>query len=403
MLNKLILVLNCGSSSFKFSIIDPIKEITYLSGISENFHYLKTIICWKIINLKNKYENIGKKISYEEIIRFVLLALTDRHYIYMNNVVGIGHRVVHGGKKNLSSVLINNNIYNDIKKSSIFAPLHNPINLLGIKISLKIFPKMKDKNVAVFDTTFHQTIPKYAYLYGIPYYFYSKYFIRRYGAHGINHSYISKKTSFLLKKNIQKLNIISCHLGSGSSVTAIVNGESVDTSMGLTPLEGLIMGTRCGDIDPSIIIYMSTILKIKISEINNILTKYSGVLGINSISSDFKFLEKKYYKNKIIKLSINMFCYRLAKYIASYIVTMKKNNLDAIVFTGGIGENSVLIRNNTIKKLSFLGFFIDVKKNIKIFDGKIGFINSFNSPAIIVIPANENQVIADDTLKLLIK
>lgn len=400
MQNQLILVLNCGSSSFKFSIVDPIKKTTYLSGISDDFYANKTAIYFKEFQSEAKHFTLNKKLSYKNIIKFIFNKLMSRYQCYMNYVIGIGHRVVHGGSIIKSSVIINDSILDIIKKTSIFAPIHNPINLLGIKMSLALAPCFMKKNVAVFDTVFHQTMPKYSYLYGIPYYFYSKYSLRRYGAHGINHFYITKVTSILLNKKKNKLNIISCHLGSGSSVAAVVNGKSLDTSMGLTPLEGLIMGTRCGNIDPSIILYMSEVLGIKISSIKKILNEESGVLGINNISSDFRKLENLYYKNKKVKLSIDMYCYHLAKYIASYIVCMN-NRLDAIVFTGGIGENSILIRINTINKLSLLNLHINKRKNLLIHSGKSGFIHSSTSLPIIVIPANENQIIAEDTLQLI--
>ncbi|AEH39709.1 acetate kinase [Buchnera aphidicola (Cinara tujafilina)] len=398
MQNQLILVLNCGSSSFKFSIINPSTSIVYLSGVSDNFYSNNTLICLKQFQKEIRYIYLKKYMSYKNIIKEIFKILLVQYKDYMNNVVGIGHRVVHGGDKIKSSVIINNTILDIIKENSIFAPIHNPINLLGIQIALILIPHLKSKNIAVFDTVFHHTIPQYSYLYGIPYYFYEYYSLRRYGAHGINHYYVSKVSAVFLKKQ-KNLNIISCHLGSGSSVTAIVRGQSIDTSMGLTPLEGLIMGTRCGNLDPSIIIYMSEVLHLKISVIKKILNEESGILGINKISSDFRILEKLYYQNKMVKLSIKMYCYHLAKYISSYTVCMK-GRLDAIIFTGGIGENSHLVRKNTIDQLSLLNLIINNKRNLEIHSGRSGFINASNSLPIIVIPANENQIIAEDTLKL---
>ena len=401
MKNQLILVLNCGSSSFKFSILDPIKKITYLTGVADNLNTNTITVYFKNLKKDKKSIQLKKNLSYEQVIQFVFENLLTRYAYYMDYVIGIGHRVVHGGKKIKSSMLINKCILKIIQEAERFAPIHNPINLLGIKTSFLLMPHLSGKNVAVFDTVFHQTMPKYSYLYGIPYYFYDLYSLRRYGAHGINHYYVLKRSTILLKKLKNTVNIISCHLGSGSSVTAIVNGKSIDTSMGLTPLAGLIMGTRCGNIDPSIILYMSEVLNLKISTIKTILNKESGVLGINKISSDFRKLEHLYTKDKNVRLSLDMYCYHVAKFIASYIACMN-GRLDAIIFTGGIGENSHLIRKNTIARLSLLNLAIHKEKNFLINSGKSGFIQTSKSLPILVIPANENQIIAEDTLKLVI-
>ncbi|WP_231938292.1 acetate/propionate family kinase [Buchnera aphidicola] len=401
MQNQLILVLNCGSSSFKFSIIDPIKKITYLIGAADNFNTNTVTLYFKKLQKDKKFIQLKKNLSYKKVIQFVFEVLCSQYFYYMDHVIGIGHRVVHGGKKIKSSMLINSCVLKIIQETAIFAPIHNPINLLGIKTSFLLMPHLSGKNVAVFDTVFHQTMPKSSYLYGIPYYFYDRYALRRYGAHGINHYYVLKKSAFLLKKIKKNLNIISCHLGGGSSVTAIVHGESIDTSMGLTPLAGLIMGTRCGDIDPSIILYMSEVLNLKISTIKKILNEESGVLGINKISSDFRILENLYTKNKNVRLSLDMYCYHVAKFIASYTACMK-GRLDAMVFTGGIGENSNLVRKNIIDRLSLLNLATHKEKNFLMHSGKSGFIHSSNSRPILVIPANENQIIAEDTLKLIL-
>ncbi|ABJ90591.1 acetate/propionate family kinase [Buchnera aphidicola] len=403
MKKKLILVLNCGSSSVKFSIIDVIEGVLYISGIANTINNVSFL---KIYDIKKKIKIVKKNISTDSYKKLILL-ICDLLFIHFNKylklIIGIGHRIVHGGKDIKKSMIINKKILLKIKKSAIFAPLHNPYHLIAIKIILNKFVKLKNRNVAVFDTSFHQTMPKKSFLYGIPYSFYKKYSIRKYGAHGINHFYITHECSLFLKKSTNNLNIISCHLGSGSSITAIVNGKSIDTSMGLTPLEGLVMGTRCGDIDPYIIIYMIKKLNFSITQIQKILTKSSGVLGISSITSDFRELEKKYYSHKKAKLAIDIFCRRVSKYIAGYSSLMPKGKLDAIVFTGGIGENSSFIRKKIIKNLSIIGFFLDIEKNLIKTGNNNRFIHTINSKPILVIPADENKIIAKETYNILIK
>ncbi|VFP88093.1 Acetate kinase [Buchnera aphidicola (Cinara piceae)] len=399
MKKELILVLNCGSSSVKFSIIDPIEEITYIDGIIETINNITSLKIQDFINNKKLFKKFDKIDSYKQLIILIFDILHDKYKNYLNNIIGIGHRVVHGGKNLKKSMIINSSVLLEIQKSSVFAPLHNPFHLLAINIALKKILKLAKVNVAVFDTAFHHTIPKESFLYAIPYYFYSDHSIRRYGAHGINHFYVTKKCSFFLKKSINQLNVISCHLGSGSSITAVVNGKSVDTSMGLTPLEGLVMGTRCGDIDPSIIFYMIKELGISLDKAQKILTKYSGVLGISSISNDFRELEEKYNVNKKAKLSIDIFCHRVAKYICGY-SSLMCGRLDAVIFTGGIGENSSFIRQKIIDKLSLIGCFIDSKNNLNN-NKKTIFINSIKSIPILVISANENQIIAKETYNLI--
>ncbi|VFP83603.1 acetate/propionate family kinase [Buchnera aphidicola] len=399
MKKKLILVLNCGSSSIKFSIIDPVKCIAYIDGIVELIQSTTSLMVYDHITdkkLLNKFNEVG---SYKKLIILIFDILSSKYKNYLDFVIGIGHRVVHGGQYLKKPMIINDDVLLKVQESSIFAPLHNPFHLIAITVSLQKMLKLKNNNVAVFDTAFHHTIPKESFLYAIPYRFYKNHSIRRYGAHGINHLYVTQQCSLLLKKPINQLNIISCHLGSGSSITAIVNGKSVDTSMGLTPLEGLVMGTRCGDIDPYIIFYMIQQLKMSVTDVQKLLTKESGVLGISSITSDFRELENRYYVDKRAKLSINMFCRRVSKYISGY-SSLMCGKLDAIIFTGGIGENSSFIRKKIVKKLSLLNFFIDIKKNIK--NNKTNFfINTIDSRSIFVIRANENQVIAQETYSCL--
>jgi acetate kinase len=398
MLKKLILVLNCGSSSVKFSILDPLSKKKYIYGNIECL-FLKDTRAKIVINSKIYLKKLKNYSNHFDALSFVLNFIKENCLDYYQKIYGVGHRVVHGGEKINKSIIIDKNILKIIKDSSIFAPLHNPANLIGIEISYKFFPNLKERNVAVFDTSFHSSLPKHSYLYALPYKFYKKNKIRRYGAHGISHNYISLKVEEILKKSRKKLNIISCHLGNGSSVTAIKKGKSIDTSMGLTPLEGLVMGTRSGDLDPAIIFFMHQRLGLKIKKIEEILTKKSGLLGIGK-NSDCRCLEENYYVNKKSKLALDIFCYRLAKYISGY-SSLMDGKLDAIIFTGGIGENSFFIRRKVIKKLSLLGFYIDDKKNLSTKDKKDYFINKKNSRFILVIPTNEELFIAVETQKLI--
>jgi len=393
-----VLVLNCGSSSIKFSIMNTKNYNIYISGLIDSILSKDTKITWK--NKKTTHIKLLPNYScHTDAIKYIFTNIILKDNEILKNILAVGHRVVHGGEKIKKPKRINKLILNHIKKMSCFAPLHNPINALGIELSMEFIPKLKEKNVAVFDTSFHNTLPQNAYLYAIPYSLYKKHKIRKYGAHGISHEYALKKTALILKKPKNNINVITCHLGGGSSITAIKKGKSIDTSMGLTPLEGLAMGTRCGDIDPSIVYYMNKKLKLSVKEIFNILNSKSGVLGISQISSDFRYLTKNYNLKKHAKLSIDIFCYKLTKYISSFISCLN-NKLDAIIFTGGIGENSSLIRYLTIKNLSFLGLKIDEKKNTTLKKNINFFINKKNTTPILVIPANEEKAIAIETMKI---
>ncbi|BGI51364.1 MAG: acetate kinase [Buchnera aphidicola (Ceratovacuna japonica)] len=398
-MKDLILVLNCGSSSIKFSIINTLNNVVYLNGEANCLNLHNSTIKWFI---KRKEHNFNDKnfMSHNYAINYICkrILLKDNYKLF-SKVIGIGHRVVNGGILFKKSVLINKNVIKKIKKCLYLAPTHNPLNLLGINTFIDIFPNLKNNNVAVFDTSFHNMLPKISYLYAIPTKFYYKYNIRKYGAHGISCSYILKKTSNILKKEVKDLNVIICHLGNGSSVSVIKNGVCIDTSMGFTPVSGLIMGTRSGDIDPSIIFYMYEKLNISINEIKDILNNKSGILGLNNKSSDFRYSEKRYNNSNVDKFSIKMFCYRLAKYISSYFFLVK-NNLNALIFTGGIGTNSSLARKITINYLNTLNFYLDKKKNQKECKD-FNFINKKNTFPIIVISTNEEIVIAEDTFNLI--
>ncbi|QJC32758.1 acetate kinase [Enterobacteriaceae endosymbiont of Donacia semicuprea] len=399
MLNKLVFVINCGSSSLKFSVINPLKKEILFFGLAEHFHNKNSYIKWNINNNKQKIK-FNSKTNHKIVLNYLVEKILKKNLFLYKNIIAVGHRIVHGGEKFTNSVIINKKVIKAIEEASVFAPLHNPIQLIGIKEIIKILPKLKNKQVAVFDTAFHQTIPETSYLYALPIKFYKKYKIRRYGAHGTSHKYVSTIAAKMLNIPFNIFNCISCHLGNGSSVTVINKGKSFDTSMGLTPLEGLVMGTRCGNIDPAIIFYMNKQLNIKIDEIYKILTEKSGMLGLTNITSDFRYIEDNYLKNVEIKKATKIFVHYLAKYIASYSILIK-NKIHAIIFTGGIGENSILIREKTIKKLKILNFFLDKKLNNEIIHGKSGLISTIDSIPILVIPTNEELMIAHDTFKII--
>lgn len=398
-MNNLILVLNCGSSSLKFSVINPKNKKKYLFGIVERLFLSDTYIKWECY--KKKYNKIiGSNISHEDALDFIIDYIFLKKEDIFKRIIGIGHRVVHGGRKIKKSVLIDDKIMNLIEEASIFAPLHNPANLIGIKKIIKKYPLLSKKNVAVFDTSFYQNMSNVSFLYAIPYYFYEKYGIRRYGAHGISHQYVAYEASFLLNKKFNSLNIITCHLGNGASVSAICNGICVDTSMGLTPLEGLVMGTRSGDIDPAIIFFMYKNANMSIDDIEELLTKKSGLLGLSGVSSDFRYLESNYNLNNQIKISVDIFCHRISKYICAYTALMD-GRLDAIIFTGGIGENVPFIREIIISKLSLLGFKIDIKLNFSIKHGQHGIVTLNSSRPIFIIPTNEELAISQEAINII--
>ncbi|QCI26691.1 acetate kinase [Buchnera aphidicola (Thelaxes californica)] len=400
MFQKSILVLNCGSSSIKFSIIEHHSSRKLLYGSIESIGLQNSSVTWKIYNLCEKRKIFKNIITHEIGFKFLFHSILSQEQEISNTIIGIGHRIVHGGDKITSSVLLNEVNIKYVKDAICFAPLHNPLNLLGVMFAKQFFSHLSDYNVGVFDTVFHQTLQKEKYLYAIPYQFYSKNKIRRYGAHGISHQFVRDQSSKILNIPICNLNMISCHLGNGASITAIRNGVSVDTSMGLTPLEGLVMGTRSGDIDPAIIFFMYHNLNLKISDIENILIKKSGLLGLNGETSDFQKITDSYATNKQSKLSIDIFCHRLAKYISGY-SSLMNGKLDALAFTGGIGENSSLMRKITIDKLSLLGFFIDYVKNDTIYKKKQYFIHTKESIPILVIFAQEEESIAKETFSVI--
>ncbi|MEQ9879864.1 acetate kinase [Pectobacterium aroidearum] len=398
MSSKLVLVLNCGSSSLKFAIIDAINGEEYLSGLAECFHLPEARIKWKMDGGKQDAE-LGAGAAHSEALNFIVNTILSQKPELSAQLVAIGHRIVHGGEKFTQSAIITDDVLQGIKDSVPFAPLHNPAHLIGIEEALKSFPHLADKNVAVFDTAFHQTMPEESYLYALPYKLYKENHIRRYGFHGTSHYFVSREAAKVLNKPVEELNVITCHLGNGGSVTAIRNGECVDTSMGLTPLEGLVMGTRCGDIDPAVIFHLHDALGMDVDSINKLLTKESGLQGLTEVTSDCRYVEDNYETKADAKRAMDVYCHRLAKYIGSYSALME-GRLDAVIFTGGIGENAAMVRELSLKKLGLLGFDVDHERNLAARFGKGGNIAKDGTRPALVIPTNEELVIAEDAYRL---
>ncbi|MDI3478278.1 MAG: acetate kinase [Thermoanaerobacterium sp.] len=393
-----ILVINCGSSSLKYQLIESKDGNVLAKGLAERIGINDSLLTHNANGEKIKIKKDMK--DHKDAIKLVLDALVNSDYGVikdMSEIDAVGHRVVHGGEYFTSSVLINDDVLKAITDCIELAPLHNPANIEGIKACKQIMPDVP--MVAVFDTAFHQTMPDYAYLYPIPYEYYTKYKIRKYGFHGTSHKYVSQRAAEILNKPIESLKIITCHLGNGSSIAAVKNGKSVDTSMGFTPLEGLAMGTRSGSIDPSIISYLMEKENITAEEVVNILNKKSGVYGISGISSDFRDLEDAAFKNgnKRAQLALNVFAYRVKKTIGSYAAAM--GGVDVIVFTAGIGENGPEVREFILDGLEFLGFKLDKdKNNVR---GKEAIISTADSKVyVMVVPTNEEYMIAKDTEKI---
>ncbi|HIF9447040.1 TPA: acetate kinase [Photobacterium damselae] len=395
-MSKLVLVLNCGSSSLKFAIIDPVSGEEHLSGLAECLGLPEARIKWK---LDGKHEaQLGEGAAHEEALAFMVDTILASKPELKDNLGAIGHRIVHGGEQFTASALIDDVVLKGIEDAATFAPLHNPAHIIGIEAAKHNFPELK--NVAVFDTAFHQSMPKEAFLYAIPYNLYKEHGIRRYGAHGTSHRFIARETAERLGKPQEELNIINCHLGNGASVCAIKNGQCVDTSMGLTPLEGLVMGTRCGDLDPAVMFHLHDKLGMSVDQINTMFTKESGLLGLTGVTSDCRFVEDNYGDKEEATRAMDVFCHRLAKYVAGYTATLD-GRLDAIVFTGGIGENSGPIREMVLNRLAIFGIEVDGEANLKARFGGEGVITSANSriPAM-VVSTNEELVIAEDTALL---
>jgi acetate kinase len=400
MSKNLILILNCGSSSLKFAILDPKTGDEKLSGLAEAFNLADARIKWKLNGEKGNAD-LGAGAAHSEALTFIAEKLLSDEL--KASIGAIGHRIVHGGEQFTSSVIINDDVVKGIENAIQFAPLHNPAHLIGIKESFRIFPELKEKNVAVFDTAFHQTMPEEAFLYALPYSLYKEHGVRRYGAHGTSHYFITTQVAERAGKPVDQTNVIVCHLGNGGSVSVVRNGKCVDTSMGLTPLEGLVMGTRSGDIDPAIVFYLYNNLGYSMEKIEETLVKKSGLLGLTEVTSDCRYAEDNYddASKPEAKRALDVYSYRLAKYIGAYMAALGDDHLDAIAFTGGIGENSARVRELTLNHLKLFGIKLDNERNLAARFGKDGVITSDDSAfQAVVIPTNEELVIAQDTARL---
>lgn len=394
-----ILVINSGSSSLKFELIDTETKSTYAKGICERIGISNQIFTYK--NLITGYKEIEKPTEmpdHKSAIEVVLKTLQDAKngvIKSMDEIDAIGHRVVHGGEYFNDSVLLTDDVLEKIESVSDLAPLHNPANLMGIKVIKKLLPNTPQ--VGVFDTAFHQTMPDYAYRYPLPEEDYNELHIRKYGFHGTSHKFVSNRVAELLGKKDSK--IIVCHLGNGASISAVKNGKVIDTSMGLTPLAGVMMGTRCGDVDPAVPLYIMEKRNLTISEVDKRLNKQSGLLAIFGKSSDFRDIQNSMENgDKRAKLAYDMFCYRVRNYIGSYIVAL--GGVDAIAFTGGIGENAGLAREGICKNLEFLGIELDYEKNKERISGDVLYSLPTSKVKIYKIETAEELMIAQDTARL---
>ena len=393
-----VLVINCGSSSLKYQLIDSRSEEVLAAGLCERIG-----IDGRMTHTPSSGNTVVKNDPLPDhgaAIQAVLSALTDKAHGVISSlgeIGAVGHRLVHGGEKFAASVIINDEVIAEVEACNDLAPLHNPANLIGVRACRQIMPDVP--MVGVFDTAFHQTMPPKAYLYGIPHQYYQEHKVRRYGFHGTSHNYVSQRVHHLAELDPDNSRVIVCHLGNGASVTAVKNGKSVDTSMGLTPLEGLIMGTRSGDLDPGVIEYIAKKEHLTLEEVLKVLNKESGVLGLSGVSSDFRDLtEAMEQGNEQAAVAVEAFCYRVAKHIGAY--TAALNGVDAIVFTAGIGENAAHIRSMVCEYLGFLGITIDEEKNA-VRSKEMEISTPDSKVAVFVIPTNEELAIARETAALL--
>ena len=394
-MSKLILVLNCGSSSLKGAVLNSENGDVLLSCLGEKLNLADAYITFKVNGQKERVD-LSATPNHTGAVGAMLEKLKA---MGLESQIGaIGHRVVSGGEEYSESVLIDDSVMAAIEKCIPLAPLHNPANLLGIRAAQDIFKGLP--NVAVFDTAFHQTMPEHAYMYAIPRKFYRDLGVRRYGFHGTSYRFVAEEAANVLGADKNNLKLVIAHLGNGASITAVRNGKSMDTSMGLTPLEGLVMGTRSGDVDPSIFSFLADNLKLSTQQITDILNKESGLMGISELSSDCRVIEEESLNgHEGAVLALEMFSYRLAKYVASMAVAA--GGLDALVFTGGIGENSDIIREKVLNYCAFLGFSVNKEANTAARFGKAGVITAADSKVkAVVIPTNEELMIAQDTARL---
>lgn len=394
-----VLVINCGSSSIKYQLFNMQTNEVLAKGMCDRIGIEGGLFKHKALN-KGEYKVNFQMANHGEAIKLVLNALLDKDHGVLSSlseITAVGHRVLHGGEKFSGSVLIDDSVIAAIEECCELGPLHNPHNLTGIRACEEIMGDVPQ--VAVFDTGFHQTMPDYAYMYALPYEYYVKYRFRRYGFHGTSHRYVSARAALLLGKPIEELKIVTCHLGNGSSICAVKNGKCFDTTMGLTPLEGIMMGTRCGSIDPAIIPLLMEKENLSTKEIDTIMNKKSGILGVYEKSSDNRDIEKAAMEgDKRAQLVENMFCHQLVKFIGGYAAAM--GGIDAIVFTGGIGENNPHYRTRIAEKLAFMGTGVDEEKN-KLRGKEIDISTESATIRTLVIPTDEELTIALDTQEIL--
>lgn len=392
-----ILIINCGSSSLKYQLINMDDENCLVQGVVERIGEEGAKLIQKVEG-REKYVVEQNMNDHKDAIQLVLETLVSKHNGVLDSIAeidAVGHRVVHGGEYYSASVLIDEKVMENLEECSKLAPLHNPPNIIGINVCKDIMQSVP--MVAVFDTAFHQTMPEHSYIYPLPYELYEKHKIRKYGFHGTSHKYVSQEAAKMIGKDIEDLKIISCHLGNGASITAIKEGKSVDTSMGFTPLAGLAMGTRAGNIDPAIATFLMQELNLSSEEVNDLMNKQSGVLGISGISSDFRDLEEAAIINNRAQLALDIFTYKIKTFICSYAGVL--GGVDCIIFTAGIGENSSEIRKMCCKDLEFLGVKIDIEKNNC--RGVATEISTSESTVkVFVIPTNEELMIGRDTKEL---
>jgi len=390
-----VLVLNCGSSSIKYQFIDTEKQLAVAKGMVERIGMSSAVLTHQPLN-KEKIRIIGEILDHTIAIEYVIaVLLSPNHGVIKDKseIDAVGHRVVHGGETFSGSVLISEEVMKALKDNIELAPLHNPPNIKGIKAVLEHLPNTPQ--CGVFDTSFHVKMPPHAYLYGIPFELYKKYKIRRYGFHGTSHRYVSQRAAALLRKPIEELKIITAHLGNGCSMAAVNHGQSIDSTMGFTPLEGLLMGTRSGDMDPSVILYIMAKEGLSLSEANTLLNKHSGLIGISGESSDMREIESAVTEgNKKAKYAFDVFTYRIKKYVGSYAAAM--GGLDALVFAGGIGENSVLVRRDVCSNMEFIGIHLDKNLNENV-SGECFITTPESKVKVLRIPTDEELVIALDT------
>jgi acetate kinase len=394
-----VLVINCGSSSLKYQLINMNDENCLAQGLVERIGMEGSVLTQRVEG-REKYVAVRNMQDHKDAIQLVLATLVDNTHGVLQSteeIAAVGHRVVHGGEYYSSSVLIDEKVMKALEDCSKLAPLHNPPNIIGINACKALMPSTP--MVAVFDTAFHQTMPEHAYIYPLPYELYEKHKIRRYGFHGTSHKYVSQTAAEMMNRDIKDLKIISCHLGNGASIAAIKGGKSIDTSMGFTPLAGVAMGTRAGNIDPAITTFLMEELHLSCAEVNNLLNKQSGVLGISGVSSDFRDITEAAKTNKRAQLALDVFAYRIKTFICSYAGAL--GGVDCVIFTAGIGENAPIVRESCCEDLEFLGIKIDKEKN-NVRGQAVEISTEDSRVKVFVIPTNEELMIARDT-KLLVQ